>query len=55
MKHTQTVAEMIRANEGGHSGDPFQLENYLLGFFYSLLHRAILSICKREVTSNHEG
>lgn len=34
-KHTQTVAEMLRTNGDGHSGDPFQLENYRLRIFIS--------------------
>lgn len=34
-KHTQTVAVMLRTNGDGHSGDPFQLENYRLGIFIS--------------------
>lgn len=32
-EHTQTVAQMLRANGDGRSGDPFQLENYRLGIF----------------------
>lgn len=27
------MAEMLRTNGDGHSGDPFQLENYRLGIF----------------------
>lgn len=30
-KYTQTGTEMPRTNGDGHSGDPFQLENYRLG------------------------
>lgn len=53
----RTVAEMRRADGGGHSGDPSQLENYQLGVFIAcymeLLHLAArgrsLLITKGEI------
>lgn len=62
-KHTQTVAEMLRTNGDGHSGDPFQMENYGLGIFIACYmelfhpparHRSLL-IPKGEIQPTSHG